>query len=118
MDENFLNFASQVMNDWTDDIKRIADALERISPPHGFDYMSTMNLDGLDDAVAQGWQAYSVTEGGANYSGVWYHMRRPRQAPAAEDESTEYRCECGAYGETERKLTVEHKLECHKGISF
>ena len=35
-----------------------------------------------------------------------------------EDESTEYRCECGAYGETERKLTVEHKLECHKGIPF
>ena len=90
MDENFLNFASQVMNDWTDDIKRIADALERISPPHGFDYMSTMNLDGLDDAVAQGWQAYSVTEGGANYSGVWYHMRRPRRAPkAVEDKEPE-----------------------------
>ena len=81
MDENFLNFASQVMNDWTDDIKRIADALERISPPPdnvNYEYTWCVGID-QETKEFQGW---TVLAPDALSSSLI--LRRPRQAPAAE----------------------------------
>ena len=113
MDENFLNFASQVMNDWTDDIKRIADALERISPPQWEVCDISFDSAQINVMAEDGWTLFHVFEASFGTTAV---LRRPRRAPAAEVE--EYRCECGAYGESERNLTVEHRPECYKGIPF
>jgi len=103
-----------------DAVMRIADAAERISPPNGWEFQSVMKLDGLDDLFLRGWEVHSITEGGPNYSGVWYHMRRPRQVKV---EETKGHAKKNQYGDCLACLYKEaigpnHATDCPEYIPF
>ena len=66
--------------------KRIADALERISPPHGWEYKQVAP-DWIESTAQRGWEFDSVLgyDTVLGQSTLWVLVRRPRQAPAEGD---------------------------------